>query len=234
MTCMGFPNRLSLVAIAVAVPLPAFADALQQQVLAGTRSVTEADFAFTQTIANQRSGEPAKEVVLRFDPRRAKGGRWTLVSTEGRAPTTKESAEVAKQGENGVVPSYARIARWFGAPATRVAASADKVTYRFSALPKGTLKLGSHDASADTVAEAIVNIGGAMPYVERVRFTTTKPFRMMLVAKVERMDSTTIYRLMPDGRPVIAGSTADMSGSMLGKSGSFKLRTSFSDMRAVR
>jgi hypothetical protein len=213
---------------------PALADALQQQVLAGARAVSEEDFSFTQTMSNQRSGQAAKEHVLRFDPRRPKGSRWTLIKAEGRTPTPKEIANVAKQGERGPVPSYARIATWFGAPATRIATTADSVTYRFAALPKGTLKMGSHDASPDTVAEAVVNTAGKTPFVERVRLTTARPFRMMMVAKIERMDATSLYRLMPDGRPVIAATTVDMTGSMLGKSGWFKNRVRFDDMRAVR
>lgn len=224
----------TLATLAFVLPTPAFADALQQQVLAGARAVSEEDFAFTQTMVNQRSGEGAKTYVARYDPKRPKPSRWTLISAEGRAPKPKESAQLAKQGASNPVPSYARIATWFGAPATRSAGSDGKVIYRFASLPMGTIKMGSHDASADAAAEALVNTSGKTPFVERVRVTMAKPFRMMMVAKIERVDATSLYRMLPDGRPVIVSTNSDMTGSVLGKSGSFKSRVSYTDMRAAR
>ena len=110
----------SLVAItALASPAAAHADALQQQVLAAAKTVTPRDFAFTQTLHAQRTGKPANDVVQRYDPRRG-AAAWTLVKVDGRAPTAKESADAAKRFAKAQVPSYARIAEWFGAPATRV------------------------------------------------------------------------------------------------------------------
>jgi hypothetical protein len=230
------PDRIkfAVATVLVGVGTPALADDLQQQVLAGARAITDADFAFTQTFSGQRSGEPAKEYLMRYDPKRPAGSRWTLVRAEGRAPTPKEAANFAKQANKNPVPSYGRIATWFGAPAKRVASGNGSVTYRFAALPKGTIKVGSHDASATTSAEAVVNTSGKIPFVERIRYISTKPFRMMLVAKVDRMTTTVTYRMMPNGRPMIAGSTTDMAGSAMGKSGSFKMLAAYSDIRATR
>lgn len=226
--------KLFVAAGLACVGSPAFADDLQQQVVAGARAVTDADFAFTQTFSGQRTGEPAKEYLMRYDPKRPAGSRWTLIRAEGRAPTPKESANFAKQANKNPVPSYGRIATWFGAPAKRVATGNDTVTYRFGSLPKGTIKIGSHDASATTSAEAIVNTSGKIPFVERIRYTSTKPFKMMLVAKVDRMTTTVTYRMMPNNRPMITGSNTDMAGSALGKSGAFKMLATYSDIRAAR
>ncbi len=211
-------------------PTPAFADELQQQVLAFAKTVTDTDFAFTQTSSNQRSGEAAKEYVLRYDPRRAAGTRWAVVRFEGRAPTPKETGQVTKQANKGKVASYGHIAKWFGSPAKRIATGNGTVTYRFAQLPKGTITMGSHDASADTVAEVVVNISGKMPFVERARYVSTKAFRMMMVAKVEKFESVTIYRMFDNGKPMVVGSATEMSGSMLGKSGSFKSRNSYGEI----
>ena len=216
------------------LPTPAFADPLQQQVLAAAKLVSGDDFAFTQTTTAQRSGETGKAFVMRFDPRRPAGARWVLVSADGRAPTAKEAASAAKQSNSGPVPSYSRIARWFGAPATRIATGKDSVTYRFPALPKGTAEIGGHDASHDTVAEATVNTAGTTPFVERVRFTSATPFRMALVVKIERFVFTTTHRLTADGRPVMMEADGDMFGSLLGKAGSFKTKTVYSDVRPAR
>ena len=229
--------RMKFVAYCLALallPTPALADPLQQQILAGAKSVNDGDFAFTQTTTVQRSGETPKAFVMRFDPRRPAGARWVMVSAEGRAPTAKEAASAAKQSNSAPVPSYARIARWFGAPATRVATSKDSITYRFPALPKDTVKIAGHDASHDTVAEALVNTAGAVPFVERVRFISTKSFRMALVAKIERFVFTTTNRLTADGHPVMVDADGDMTGSLLGKAGWFKTRTVYSDVRPAR
>jgi hypothetical protein len=239
MNMISMASRPDRVRFVVAIGLactgsPALADDLQQQVLAGARTVADTDFAFTQTFTGQRTGEPAKEYVMRYDPKRGAGSRWTLVRAEGRAPTPKETANFAKQANKSPVPSYGRVATWFGAPAKRVATGNGSVTYRFSSLPKGTIKIGSHDASATTSAEAIVNTSGKMPFVERIRYTSTKPFRMMLVAKIDRMTTTVTYRMMPNNRPMITGSNTDMAGSAMSKSGSFKMLATYSDIRAAR
>jgi hypothetical protein len=220
--------------LAAMAPTPAFADALQQQIVAGARAVTVEDFSFTQTSVNQRNGEAVKEYVTTYDPRKPKASRWALIRAEGRTPTPKETAAMAKRASSGQVPSYADIAKWFGAPATRVAVGKTSITYRFAALPVGTIKFGSHDASTTTAAEAVVNIAGATPFVERVHLTTGKPFRMMLVAKIMQMDMTATYQMMANGKPAITGTTANMTGSLMGKAGWFKMRGSFSDIRAVR
>lgn len=224
--------RGAAVLLALAAATPAGADALQDRVLAGMKGSATADVAFTQTIRIERTGSAAKLLVTRYDPRATP--RWTLASVDGRAPTAKESADTVKQATKAPLPAYARLARWFGAPATRVAEGAGTVTYRFAHLPKGTLLVGSHDASADTVADAVVNLRGPVPYVERVRFETTTPFRMMLVARVERMVVTASYAPLPDGRIFPAGTDSDTSGSMMGKSGSFRTHTRYTDLRPAR
>lgn len=237
MICLAFRPRHSLfaaLAFAGLAPTPALADALQQQVLAGAKLVTEDDFAFTQTTVNQRSGSPDKEFVLRFDPKRAKGSRWTLQSVDGRAPTAKEASTFAKRSNAGRVPSYAEIAKWFGAPATRVGSDKTSVTYQFASLPPGTVKMPGQDMSPHISAEAVVNIASTTPFVERVRFTSNKPVRMMMVARIERFITVATYQMQPNGRPAPLGSIMDMTGSMMGKAGSFKLRTRFSDWRWVR
>lgn len=228
--------RIGLVAACLAiglVPAPANADALQQQILAAAKLMTGDEFAFTVTTVAQRSSEPPKPYVMRYDPTRPVGTRWVLVSAEGRAPTTKEAAGAAKQASGAPVPSYARIARWFGAPAARISANKDSVTYRFPALPKDTVKIGNHDASADTVAEVYVNTASAVAFIERVRFFSTTSFRMALVAKIERFVFTTTHQMRADGRPVLLAADGDMTGSLLGKAGWFKTRTIYSDMRPV-
>ena len=210
---------------------PAQADALQDQVLAGMRRGGTADVAFSATTRIVRTGAAASEIVTRYDPATR---RWTVVRVDGRAPTAKETTQIVKAASSSPLPSHARLAEWFGAPATRVGQAGDSVTYRFAQLPAGTVKIGKRDMSADTVAEAIVNTHGGTPFVERLRFTSTKGFRMMLVAKVDRFALTSTYARLPDGRPFPVVSQVDMSGAIMGKSGTFATSTRYGDLRATR
>lgn len=225
--------RLAFAAAALAIPAIAQADALQQQVLAAAKAVTAADFAFTQANRFERTGAPAKSIVQRYDPRRG-ASAWTLVKVDDRAATAKEIADAAKRSAKAQVPSYARIAEWFGAPATRVSTTPTSVTYRFASLPKGTVKLASHDASANTSVEAVVNTAGRIPFVERARFTSNTAFRMFMVAKVERFVITATHRLLGDGRPVLDSTATEFGGSFMGKAQTMKTRTVYSDVVGVR
>ena len=222
-------------AIAVAAMLvasPAAADPLQDQVLAGMKATDTADIGFTQTIRMEQTGSAAKDIVTRYEPKAP--ARWTTVQVDGHAPTPKQNASFVKMASGSPVPSYARLARWFASPAVRVAEAPGRVTYRFAKLPAGIVKMGSHDASGDTMADAVVNTAGPRPYVERVRFTSATPFRMMLVAKVERYAITATYAPMADGRIFPSGTESDIAGSMMGKAGNIRSRTRFSEMRGGR
>jgi hypothetical protein len=211
---------------------PAGADPLQERVLAGMKATDTRDVAFVQTFRSERTGSAATEIVTRHAPGTAPP--WSVLRVDGRAPTAKERTDILKAATREPTPSYARVARWFGAPARRVAEASGQVTYRFAGLPKGTIKMGSHDASADTIADAVVNTSGPRPYVERVRFTSAKPFRMMLVAKVERYVLNSSYAPLADGRVFPVATDSEFSGSMMGKSGSVRARSRFSEMRAGR
>jgi hypothetical protein len=217
----------------LAAPGVAHADALQDQVLAGARASRDSDYAFTRRMVIERSGAARTVIVHRFDPRRALAERWTLVSVDGRAPTAKEIAQTRK-GAKQPVPHYGEIAKWFGAPATRTASAPGTATYRFAQLPKDTLKLGSHDASPHTGAEAVVNTNGKTPFVSEVRLTSTKAFRMALVASVKTLTFRNHYRLGTDGRPVPQDGAGDIAGSLLGKSGQIRTSVTYSDFVPAR
>lgn len=213
--------------------VPAQADALQNAVLATAKATPRDLFAFKRTLAFERPGAPRKVVVEQFDPRRPVAAQWTLVSIDGHPPTSKDIADARKR-KREKAPSYAEIVDWFGAPATRSDTIPGYATYRFARLPAGTLKIGPHDASADTQAEALVNTKGTVPFVERVRLASTKSFTMMLVASLTSMVVDARYRLLPDGRAVPADTASVITGSMLGKSGQLRASVTYSDVQAVR
>jgi hypothetical protein len=225
---------LPTIALALAMPAIARADAVQDQVVAAAKAVSPTGYGFTQTTRVERPGAAAKLFVSRYDPAKAVAQRWTLVSVDGKPPTAKAAAEAAKAARAQDVPSYAEVAKWFGAAATRIAQTPTSATYRFARLPAGTVKIGKHDASADTMAEATVDLAGGVPVVTRVRYVSTAGFRMALVVKVDRYVFVTTYRAGLAAQPVIDSVTAEMTGSLLGKAGTLTTRTHFTDLRAVR
>jgi len=218
--------------LSVVCVLPAQADALQDQIVAAARTTPRDGYGFRRTLVSDQTDTPRKTLVERFDPRQPAAQRWTLESIDGRAPNAKE-LEQARKAKRDPTASYADIARWFGAPATRSDAAPGTVTYRFAGLPSGTIKLGSHDASPDMQVEATVNTRGKTPFVERVRMLSAKKFHMMLVASVESIVIVMQYRQQADDRAVPAETGSEFAGSMLGKRGKIRAVATYSDFTPV-
>ncbi|MFV0625451.1 hypothetical protein ACBY01_15760 [Sphingomonas sp. ac-8] len=229
------PSRtmLLLAAAAMFAGPGAEADELQNRVVAAMRTSRPDGFRFQRTVVIDRTGSARTTVVEQYDPGRPSAQRWQLVRVDGRAPTAKES-EKSRKAKRGPTPSYAELADWFGAPATRSTATPGYVTYRFATLPAGAVKIGSHDASADTQAEALVNVRAKTPFVERVRFTSTKSFRMMMVASVQSMDVVSRYAMLPTGEIVPASTASTLTGSLFGKSGRIHSTATFGGFQPLR
>ncbi len=229
---------LALAALASSAPAAEeSAEALKQRVLALAQTVGPDDYAFTRTARMESSeGTKSEQVVMveRFDPRKPADQRWTLVSVDGRAPNADELKSHRKEAPKRRVPHYGRVANYFGAPAAASVDARGRTVFRFNALPKDSLTINNTDLSANAIAEAVVDASGAFPFVEQVRFTSTRPTRVMLVANVEKSEAVTRYRLMPDGKPVPMEQVSDMTGSMLGKSGRIKTVVTYSEHRAAR
>ncbi len=227
-------TRAGLALALLALAAPAAADPLLDRIVADARAVGSDDFAWTRTSkAEQRSGGETKTNtrIERYDPSRPVGQRWTLVSIDGKPPTADEAKDYAKAMADAMVPSYARVAGYFGDGAQR-AAVGGRTVFRAAKLPKRALMMNKSDLSASARAEAVV-AEGTRPFVERLDVVTTRPVRMMLVAKIDRMEATSRYKLMPDGRPVLTEQVSDMHGSMMGKSGSMRTVMTYSEHRAV-
>ncbi|WP_010183171.1 hypothetical protein [Sphingomonas sp. PAMC 26605] len=243
MICAPLPSALSTrhrstilalgtIALATATPVTAaHADALQTRIVAAARATPTMRHAFRRTLAFERTGAPRKTYVEQFDPSRPAAERWSLISIDGRAPTPKDIA-TSRKANHGPIPSYAELAKWFGSPATRTD-DGGGVLYRFARLPAGTFKIGSHDASADTQVEALVNTSGAVPFVERVRMTSNKSFSVMLVASLRSITVDQRYRVLADGTAVPSDATSALTGAMMGKAGTMRTATSYSEFRAI-
>jgi hypothetical protein len=211
-------------------------DALKARVVALARTVTPNDFAFTRTArVEQTTGDKTETRVMieKFDPRKPADQRWALVTVDGRAPTAEQLEAHRKESPKRRVTHYGRVADYFGAPSITTASSG-RTVFRFNSLPKESLVLNDSDLSSSAIADATVDTGGAAPFVEQVRFTLTKPTRLKLVAKVEKMEATTRYRIMPEGIPAPVEQISDMHGSMLGKTGRIRTVLTYSEHSRVR
>jgi hypothetical protein len=209
------------------------ADALQDQVVSIARQTRTDLYSFRRTIVTESDLVKRKAMLQQFDPRRPATDRWVLVNVDGRAPTSKET-EDARNGGRDPFPPYFALSKWFGAPATRSETAPGYVTYRFASLLPGTLKFGSRDLSADTTAEALVNIKGTVPFIEELRLASAKGFNMMLVASVSSMTYMMRYRQLPDGNIVPLDAVSDINGSAMGKSGQLHTSAIFSDFQAAQ
>ena len=211
-------------------------DDLKQRVLAQAQSRSPDDYAFTRTIRSETvsGGKIEKKVTIeKFDPTKPVDGRWTLVSVNGAAPSPDELKGHQKEAaKRRIVPGYHRVAAYFGAPATTSTAGG-KTVFRFASLPKGSISLLDTDVSHNATAEASVGEADGAPFVEQVRFTL-KPMRIKLLMKVDRFETTARYRIGPAGKPFLMESTSDMSGSGMGREGTMRNTTTYSDYRSVR
>ncbi len=212
---------------------PTLAGPLQDAVLAHAKAQPENGLAFTRTTSFeslQKNGESDTKVfVERYDPSKPAGSRWTLVSIDGKAPTKKELKEAAKRYEKETIPSYFRLSRWVGQPATETASE-----LRFARFAKDTFEGGPADLSDKLSGVAVISSEGGPAWVKESRFRLTAPTRIMLVAKLDDMQTHTRFRRLPGGMPVIDQQSVTMTGSMMGKSGTQKTVTRYSDYRVVR
>ena len=211
-------------------------DELKQRVLAQAQSLSPDDYAFTRKIRSETtsSGKTEKKVTIeKFDPTKSPDARWTLVSVDGAAPSAEQLKTHQKESaRRRVVPGYHRVAAYLGSPATATE-SGGKTVFRFASLPKGSVSLLESDVSHNAAAEAVVGETDGAPFVEQVRFTL-KPMRIKLLMKIERFHTESRYRIGPGGKPFLMESSSEMSGSGMGREGTMRNTTTYSDYRAVR
>ncbi len=213
------------------------ADALRNRIVAHAKTVGPDDYAYTRTIRSEQiSNAKSKTDLLvdRWDPGKPEGQRWILVSVDGRAPNAEELKEYAKSLPKRRQLYYGRVAGYFEKPFTTTLDPRGCTVFHFATLPKEAVVVAGSDLSANATAEAIVNASGVVPFIEEVRFRSTKPSRLKVIAKIERFESVARYRLMPDGKPAPSEFSSEMVGSLLGQEGSVRTRITFSELRAAK
>ena len=212
-------------------------DEIKKRILAQAQSMSPDDYSFTRTVrTEQTSGgkTETKVTVEKFDPTKPVETRWTLVSVDGSSPSTDEQAAYKKTAmKRRVVPGYHRLAGYFGSPATSTTDSSGRTVFRFASLPKESVRVFDTDVSQNASAEASVSGTNESPFIEKVRITL-KPMRLKLIMKLQQYDSTTRFRIGPEGKPLLMEQTSDMVGSGMGQEGSAHTEIVHSDYRPIQ
>ena len=209
-------------------------DELKQRILAQAQSVSPDDYAFTRTIrSDQTQGGKTEQhlTVEKFDPAKSGEARWTLVSVDGAPPSAEALTKFRDGSAKRRVPGYSRLAAWLGTPATASTDSRGRTVFHFAALSKGTIIVLDTDVSQNATADATVSEANGVPFVEQVH-VTVRPMRIKLIAKIERYESNSRYRMGPEGKPLVMESTSEMSGSGMGQTGQVHNVTTYNDYHA--
>jgi hypothetical protein len=210
-------------------------DDLKQRILAQAQAVGADDYAFTRTIRSEPIANGKKETTVtidKYDPTKSGDARWTLVSVDGAAPSADALKKYRKETPKRRVPGYHRLANYFAGPVTNATDSRGRTLFRFASLPKDSVLVFNSDLSHNTAAEAAVGEANGVPFVEQVRLSI-KPTRIMLVMKLQQYESTSRFRMGPDGKPLLAEQVADVTGSGMGQEGRLHQVITYSDYRAV-
>ena len=210
-------------------------DELRQRILTQAQSASPDDLAFTRTVHNEQTsnGKTEKHVnIEKFDPTKPADARWMLVSVDGAPPTADALKSFRTEAAKRRVHGYARLAGYFGSPATASTDSRGRTVFHFAALPKDTVKVMDSDVSQNATVDASVSDANGVPFAEQIHLTV-RPVRIKLVMKLERYESTARYRIGPEGKPLLIEQTVDMTGSGMGQEGQAHTVVTYSDYRAV-
>lgn len=211
-------------------------DDLKQRILAQAQSVGADSYAFTRTIRSEptTNGKTETTVIIdKYDPAKRGDARWTLVSENGAPPSADALSKYRKESSKRRVPGYHRLANYFAAPGTTATDSRGRTLFRFTSLPKDSVLVFNNDVSHNASAEAAVGEANGVPFVEQVQLSI-KPTRIMLVMKLDHYESSSRFRMGPDGKPILIEQVVDMTGSGMGQQGHLHQVITYGDYRAVR
>ena len=209
---------------------------LKQRVLAQAKSVGADDYAFTRTVRSEPTANGKSETTVavdKYDPTKSGDARWILISVDGVPPSADALRKYRKETPKRRVPGYHRLANYFAGPATTATDARGRLVFRFDSLPRDSVLVFNSDLSHNTTAEAAVGEADGVPFVEQVRLSI-KPTRIMLVMKLQHYESTSRFRIGPDGKPVLVEQVADVTGSGMGQEGRLHQVITYSDYRAVK
>lgn len=213
-------NKASMSLVLLAVVLAASApvsEPLRDRIIADARAVPPTSLVFDRTTNMERKGGGSTTRVVLVE--RWDGRNWTLISKNGKTPTTAERRDIEKLAAAAPVPGYHRLAGLLAATTEVATDNEGRMVLRIPVLPPGSVRTDSSDISSHLRAEALVSNRGGQPWVERVHVSQRESFKMNALIKVKTFDQISTYKLDADGRPRLARQSADSMGSMFGIAG---------------
>ena len=216
------PLALVLASGAIASLSP---DPVRDRIIADASLQSPAALAFDRTNHVVEVGGGTRSEVLRVD--RWDGSRWTLVSLNGKAPSSIAIKEQAKTTLNQPVPGYHRLAGLLATDSENSVDAQGRMVIRIAQLPEKTIVNNGNDISTHLKAEAVIAINNGKPWVQQLRLTAREPFKMSLALKVLTFDQVSDYKLDASGKPRLASQSADSQGTWFGISGGQKSETTY-------
>jgi hypothetical protein len=209
---------------------------VKQRILSQAQSIGADDYAFTRTIRSEPIANGRRETTItvdKYDPTKRGEARWTLVSVDGASPSAEALRKYRRETPKRRVPGYHRLANYFGGQVTSATDPRGRTVFRFSSLPKESVVVFNADLSHNATAEAAVGESNGIPFVEQVKLSI-KPTRVLLVMKLEQYESTSRFKMGPEGKPLLVEQAADMTGYGLGQEGRLHQVITYGDYRPVK
>lgn len=201
-----------LFALALLVPGAAHADPLLDRLIAELARAPVVGFERTiEAKGGSEKGKLASVVVDRFTPTSATGGRWTLVSVDGRTPTKKEAEALAKRQD--APPGFHKLGQILRLPLAARSDQGGRTLFRWNGLPQGTIITPGGDISASLSAEATVEEAAGKPLLTRFRIFAAQPIRVKVVATIHNFDLVSQYRPGANGVPFLTSQALDTNVS---------------------
>ncbi|WP_448585849.1 hypothetical protein [Thermaurantiacus sp.] len=198
--------------------LPARADALLDAIRAEAAALKPGRFERTRTIRDTREGNAPRVEVDRFDPHAPAGRQWVLLSVNGRPPTDEDRRAHARfVADQRIVPGAWRLDPLLAGPDPSIRKAGGATIYSWPRLPKGALPLSRFDLTAHLAAEATVTEVGGRPTVTNLRIYAPRPFRVLAIARIDRMTVVSEYERGSEGALRLTRQTTEQTGTIPGR-----------------
>lgn len=228
------PVRRLIVAAALAAAVSTAAESAAlpaplAEALAVAAPFRDARFAFTLRYEDLAGATP-KTYVVRFDPRRPRGARWTPVEPSADALSKddrKRLEELQKSDQPDDAFIYDRLGEGV-ADLTLVASEGGKAVYRGAVADPGMPK------AMRGAVEMTLTVDVARKAIERVDLRALRPFKPVPVAKVDSFSQTMRYAPSAGlAAPVLAEQTAQSQGEAMFKKFATRTRFTYADVERV-
>jgi hypothetical protein len=224
-----FPRALAItLALATIAAAPA-QDPLRDRLIADAKMLAPPTMTFdraTSAVQSATSGESKTD--RRTD--RWTGTGWTLQSVNGKPPTASETADYLKQTKDQIIPGYYRIGLFLSGATSKATDAQGRTVYHIPTMPKGSVVIAG-DVSDKMAGDVTIDTSGGAPFASHLHIYANAPFRIMLVAKIDRFDTATDYARGTEGKPVVTRSLNTITGSQFGKEGTQRIEAVYSNVR---